>query len=84
MSFVLSAFGRMGALQSQGPNLIDLGFPAATAALDDLRAREYARLDETGQVYLDYTGGGQYADLYNTYFRHQSLAYIEEAGKMKE
>jgi len=33
MSFVLSAFGRMGALQSQGPNLIDLGFPAATAAL---------------------------------------------------
>jgi len=33
MSFVLSAFGRMGALQSQGPNLIDLGFPAAVAAL---------------------------------------------------
>jgi len=33
ISFVLSAFGRMGALQSQGPNLIDLGFPAATAAL---------------------------------------------------
>jgi len=24
---------------------------------------------------------GHYADLYNTYFRHQSLAYIEEAGK---
>ncbi len=33
MSFVLSAFGRMGALQSQGPNLIDLGFSAATAAV---------------------------------------------------
>jgi MFS family permease len=32
-SFVLSAFGRMGALQSQGPNLNDLGFPVATAAL---------------------------------------------------
>jgi selenocysteine lyase/cysteine desulfurase len=29
-----------------------------TAALDELRAREYARLDATGQVYLDYTGGG--------------------------
>jgi len=28
--------------------------------------------------------GGHYADLYNTYFRHQSLAYIEAAGKMKE
>ena len=26
-------------------------------------------------------GGGSYADLYNTYFRHQSLAYIEAAGR---
>lgn len=28
--------------------------------------------------------GGHYAMLYNTYFRHQSLAYVEEAGKMRE
>ena len=34
---------------------------AATAALDDLRAKDYARLDEQDQVYLDYTGGGLYA-----------------------
>jgi selenocysteine lyase/cysteine desulfurase len=34
---------------------------AKTAALDDLRASEYARLDAGGQVYLDYTGGGLYA-----------------------
>ncbi|NJD09450.1 MAG: aminotransferase class V-fold PLP-dependent enzyme [Gemmatimonadetes bacterium] len=27
----------------------------------DLRAREYARLDERGHVYLDYTGSGLYA-----------------------
>lgn len=33
-----------------------------TAALDELRAREYARLDAEGHVYLDYTGGGLYAD----------------------
>jgi ATP-binding cassette subfamily B protein len=26
--------------------------------------------------------GGHYAELYNTYFRHQSLAYVEEAGKL--
>ena len=26
--------------------------------------------------------GGHYADLYNTYFRHQSLEYIEEAGRV--
>ena len=34
----------------------------ATAILDELRATEYARLDECGQVYLDYTGGSLYAD----------------------
>ena len=33
MSFLLSSFGRMGALQSQGPNLMDLGFSTATAAV---------------------------------------------------
>ncbi|MFX1354390.1 MAG: ABC transporter ATP-binding protein [Promethearchaeota archaeon] len=27
--------------------------------------------------------GGYYAQLYNTYFRHQSLKYIEEIGKIK-
>lgn len=26
--------------------------------------------------------GGHYAELYNTYFRHQSLEYIEQAGKI--
>lgn len=30
-------------------------------AVTDLRAREYSRLDELGHVYLDYTGGGLYA-----------------------
>ncbi|PKQ15155.1 MAG: hypothetical protein CVT67_10865 [Actinobacteria bacterium HGW-Actinobacteria-7] len=32
-----------------------------TTALDDLRARDYARLDASGHTYLDYTGGGLYA-----------------------
>jgi selenocysteine lyase/cysteine desulfurase len=35
---------------------------AATAALDHLRATEYARLDVQGHAYLDYTGGGLYAE----------------------
>ncbi len=34
----------------------------ATHHLDDLRATEYGRLDRTGQIYLDYTGGGLYAE----------------------
>ena len=39
-------------------------YPAydSTRALDALRATEYARLDRQGHVYLDYTGGGLYAE----------------------
>jgi selenocysteine lyase/cysteine desulfurase len=33
---------------------------AETGALDALRASDYQRLDERGEVYLDYTGGGLY------------------------
>src|SRR5476649_2195758 len=35
---------------------------AGTRVLDDLRASEYGRLDAARHVYLDYTGGGLYAD----------------------
>jgi selenocysteine lyase/cysteine desulfurase len=39
-------------------------YPAfeTTSLLDELRAGEYARLDTLGHIYLDYTGGGLYAD----------------------
>jgi len=39
-------------------------YPAydATRQLDELRAAEYARLDRAGHIYLDYTGGGLYAE----------------------
>jgi selenocysteine lyase/cysteine desulfurase len=36
--------------------------PPQTHALDHLRATEYRRLDQLGQTYLDYTGGGVYAE----------------------
>ncbi len=50
-----------------------IGFPgyAATAALDVLRASDYARLDELGHVYLDYTGGGLFST--SQILRHQDL-----------
>jgi hypothetical protein len=35
---------------------------ASTSGLDALRATEYARLDRQGHAYLDYTGGGLYAE----------------------
>jgi len=34
---------------------------ASTGALDELRAREYSRLDAQAQVYLDFTGAGLHA-----------------------
>ncbi len=39
-------------------------YPAfdSTSHLDELRASDYKRLDEQGQIYLDYTGGGLYAE----------------------
>jgi len=39
-------------------------YPAfdTTRQLDELRATEYARLDRQGHTYLDYTGGGLYAE----------------------
>src|SRR4026208_532242 len=36
-------------------------FPT-TQMIDDLRSTEYARLDAGGHIYLDYTGGGLYAE----------------------
>jgi len=33
-----------------------------THDIDELRERDYARLDRLGQIYLDYTGGGLYAE----------------------
>jgi ATP-binding cassette subfamily B protein len=40
-------------------------------------------LEEGNHVGL-LTQGGHYATLYNTYFRHQSLAYIEESRKLSQ
>ncbi len=35
---------------------------ASTLAIDELRRRDYQRLDDSRHVYLDYTGGGLYAE----------------------
>ncbi len=42
-----------------------------TAKLDELRASDYSRLDHLGHVYLDYTGGGLYAE--TQIAKHQEL-----------
>ncbi|MBA4420934.1 MAG: aminotransferase [Anaerolinea sp.] len=35
---------------------------AQTLLLDELRLKEYGRLEQQGHIYLDYTGGGLYSD----------------------
>jgi len=44
---------------------------ATTEKLDTLRASDYSRLDRLGHVYLDYTGGGLYAE--SQIAKHQQL-----------
>ncbi len=48
------------------PDFVDFlhSYPSypTTHIIDDLRATEYARLDVGEHVYLDYTGGGLYAE----------------------
>ena len=60
---------------TMGAALSDFGrrYPAyaGTAVLDGLRARDYTRLDATGHIYLDYTGGGLYAE--SQLARHREL-----------
>ncbi len=38
------------------------------------------RIIEEGNDDLLLARGGHYAELYDTYFRHQSLAYLEQVG----
>jgi len=44
---------------------------ASTAPIDALRARDYGRLDRGEHIYLDYTGGGLYAE--SQLREHQAL-----------
>ncbi len=76
-----------GAGAARGSNDADASFrrfretyPAydATASLDKLRASEFGRLDRSGHVYLDYTGGGLYAD--SQLADHHSLLQDEVFG----
>ena len=48
-------------------------YPAykTTGKIDELRANDYSRLDRLGHVYLDYTGGGLYAE--SQIIKHQQL-----------
>ena len=53
-------------------------------AADRIVVMREGRIIESGDHDGLLTRGGHYAELYNTYFRHQSLAYVEQARKFRE
>jgi ATP-binding cassette subfamily B protein len=53
-------------------------------AADRIVVMEKGRIIQEGNHESLLRQGGHYAMLYNTYFRHQSLAYVEQAREMAE
>jgi ATP-binding cassette subfamily B protein len=53
-------------------------------AADRIIVLETGKIIEEGNHASLLAQGGHYAGLYNTYFRHQSLAYVEKAKEMAE
>jgi ATP-binding cassette subfamily B protein len=53
-------------------------------AADRILALDHGKIIEEGNHVQLLAHGGHYADLYNTYFRHQSLEYIENTHQWKQ
>ena len=51
-------------------------------AADRILVLEDGRIIEEGDHDMLMEAGGHYANLYNTYFRHQSLAYVEQSREV--
>lgn len=49
---------------------------------DRIIVMETGKIIEEGSHADLLSAGGHYAELYNTYFRHQSLEYVEQSGKI--
>lgn len=68
----------LGLILSESTSLLIAHRLSTVKAADRIVVMDHGRIIEEGDHEGLLKQGGHYATLYNTYFRHQSLAYVEE------
>ncbi len=70
-------------IMSQTTSIIIAHRLSTVKASDRIIVMRKGEIIEEGNHESLMRAGGHYAELYNTYFRHQSLEYVEQVGKWK-
>lgn len=74
----------LGMVLAQSTSILIAHRLSTVKAADRIIVLDHGKIIEEGNHQQLMEKGGHYAELYNTYFRHQSLSYIEQSGMMKE
>jgi len=72
----------LGLILAESTSILIAHRLSTVKAADRIVVMEEGRMIEEGNHEGLLKQGGHYATLYNTYFRHQSLAYVEQAREM--
>ena len=67
---------------SQATSILIAHRLSTVKSADRILVLQQGRVIEEGSHAVLLAQGGHYAELYNTYFRHQSLAYVEASGEI--
>ena len=72
----------LGMILAESTSILIAHRLSTVKAADRIIVLEKGKIIEEGSHNALLGHGGQYATLYNTYFRHQSLAYVEHAREL--